>query len=178
MAGHAILSHGFDSSPQATKVSALAAVAESMGFTTERPDYSTCDTHGLVGSVAPRMDLLRDRMRASGGAPILVGSSLGAFVSGLVSLDAPCAGLFLMASPAAIPGYPSVFAVTPGVPCLLIHGFDDDVCLPDAIAAFARRAHVPTLLLPDGHRLANHVDVIAAQFRLFLERLSGERPPA
>jgi len=33
-----VLSHGSGSSPQATKVSALAALAEARGWTTQRPD--------------------------------------------------------------------------------------------------------------------------------------------
>ena len=37
--GHVILSHGLESGPEATKVSALAKVAEQLGWTHERPDY-------------------------------------------------------------------------------------------------------------------------------------------
>ncbi|MEO5962924.1 MAG: hypothetical protein ABIP87_05760, partial [Thermomonas sp.] len=54
MKGHCILSHGFESGPDATKVTALADVAERHGWTHERPDYSDLDamsevsTHGDV----------------------------------------------------------------------------------------------------------------------------------
>ena len=43
MKGHCILSHGFESGPDATKVSALAEVAERMGYSHERPDYTDLD---------------------------------------------------------------------------------------------------------------------------------------
>jgi len=104
MAGHVILSHGSDSGPGATKVSALARVAEALGWTTERPDYADCDARGLAGSVTPRVERLRGRMRASAMAPVLAGSSMGAFASGLASVEGACAGLFLLALPTVIPG--------------------------------------------------------------------------
>ena len=39
MRGQIILSHGSDSGPDATKVSVLAALAETLGWRTQRPDY-------------------------------------------------------------------------------------------------------------------------------------------
>ncbi|HTH67720.1 MAG TPA: alpha/beta hydrolase, partial [Rhodanobacter sp.] len=59
MRGQVILSHGSDSSPDATKVSALAALAESLGWRTQRPDYDSDDARGHAGSVAPRIARLR-----------------------------------------------------------------------------------------------------------------------
>src|SRR5258707_1232324 len=38
-----ILSHGLESGPEATKVTALAKVAESLGFRSVRPDYRDLD---------------------------------------------------------------------------------------------------------------------------------------
>lgn len=173
MPGHVILSHGSDSGPAATKVSALAGVAEALGWSTERPDYRDCDAHGFAGSVTPRIERLIERMRASATPPVLVGSSMGAFVSGLASLEAPCAGLFLLALPTGIPDYLATFDMARSVPSMLIHGFEDDVCPADAPLAFARQRGMPTLLLADGHRLADHVDAVMAQFRLFLERVAA-----
>ncbi len=173
MPGHVILSHGSDSGPGATKVSALARVAEALGWTTERPDYGDCDAQGLAASVTPRIERLRERMRSSVTPPVLAGSSMGAFASGLASLEAPCAGLFLLALPPRIPGCLSTFDMAHDVPCMLVHGFEDEVCPPGAALAFARQRGMPTLMLPDGHRLAGHVDTVQAQFRLFLERLDA-----
>ncbi|MGN6093349.1 MAG: alpha/beta hydrolase, partial [Luteibacter jiangsuensis] len=103
MRGHIILSHGSDSGPDATKVSALAALAESLGWSTVRPDYREHDLHGYAGSIDPRLAVLGEAIAASPVPPVLVGSSMGAFVSGLASLDAPVAGLFLLALPTRIP---------------------------------------------------------------------------
>ena len=43
MRGHCILSHGFESGPDATKVTALAEAAEKLGWSCERPDYTDLD---------------------------------------------------------------------------------------------------------------------------------------
>ena len=173
MRGQIILSHGSLSSPDATKVSALAALAESLGWNTQRPDYRDDDALGHGASVVPRLERLRAAMRATEGPAVLVGSSMGAFVSGLASLELPVAGLFLLATPEAIPGCEAAFDLRMDVPTLLIHGWRDELCPLDDLYASAGRRQLPLLVLDDDHRLSASVDVVAAQFRLFLERLAA-----
>ncbi len=173
MRGQIILSHGSNSSPDATKVSVLAALAESLGWATQRPDYRDDDARGHAGSVAPRVARLRATIEALATPPLLVGSSMGAFVSALVSLDVPVAGLLLLATPSAIPDYPRALDMRRGVPTLLIHGWRDEVCPVAGAQKFAARCHLPLLLLDDEHRLSASVDVIAAQFHLFLDQLAN-----
>ncbi|MFA7443755.1 MAG: hypothetical protein WCZ65_10375, partial [Lysobacteraceae bacterium] len=81
MRGHAILSHGLESGPLATKVSALARVAESLGWSTERPDYRDIDASRDVREVDARLDRLRQRCLAAPRPLVLAGSSMGAFIS-------------------------------------------------------------------------------------------------
>src|ERR1700685_1578116 len=91
-----ILSHGLESGPDATKVSALAAVAEPLGFRSVRPDYRDLDAPRDVRRRAERV--ARIKQYAPPGTPlILAGSSLGAFTSALASLELNCVGLFLIA---------------------------------------------------------------------------------
>jgi predicted alpha/beta-hydrolase family hydrolase len=171
MPGHVILSHGSDTGPDATKVSVLAKVAESMGWTTERPDYREDDKLGHAASIEPRIARLHQRIVASATPPVLVGSSMGAFVSGLASLEVPVAGLFLLAAPALIPGSDLAFDVRLDVPTLMIHGWHDDVCPLDEIYEFAGRRELPLLILDDDHRLSAHIDAISKHFSFFLEQL-------
>ncbi|MHB1058915.1 MAG: alpha/beta fold hydrolase [Rhodanobacter sp.] len=173
MRGQIILSHGSDSSPDATKVSALAALAESLGWRTQRPDYGTDDSRGHAASVAPRIARLRATVEAMDAPPLLVGSSMGAFVSGLVSLDVPVAGLLLLATPSEIPGYARAFDLRPQVPTVLIHGWRDEVCPLAGMHAFAATHRLPLLLVDDDHRLASSMDMIATQFRYMLDRLAA-----
>ena len=173
MRGQIILSHGSLSSPDATKVSALAALAESLGWNTQRPDYRDDDALGHGASVVPRLERLRAAMRATEGPAVLVGSSMGAFVSGLASLELPVAGLFLLATPERIPGYHAAFDLRAEVPTLMLHGWRDETCPVEGVLAFAGERKLPLLLLDDDHRLSTSVDAVAAQFRLFLERLAA-----
>jgi len=172
MPGHVILSHGSDTGPDATKVSVLAKVAESMGWTSERPDYREDDKLGHAESIEPRIARLHQRIAASAAPPVLVGSSMGAFVSGLASLEVPVAGLFLLAAPALIPGSDLAFDVRLDVPTLMIHGWRDDVCPLDEIYEFAGRRELPLLILDDDHRLSAHIDAISKHFGFFLEQLA------
>jgi predicted alpha/beta-hydrolase family hydrolase len=172
MRGQIILSHGSGAGPDATKVSALAALAESLGWRTQRPDYATDDARGHAGSVAPRIARLRATIEALQAPPLLVGSSMGAFVSGLVSLDVPVAGLLLLATPSEIPGYARKFDLRADVPTCLVHGWRDETCPLAGVQAFAAKRRLPLLVLDDDHRLSASMDAIAAQFRVMLDRLA------
>jgi len=172
MRGQIILSHGLNSEPNATKVSALAAQAEAQGWQTQRPDYRDDDARGHDGCVAPRIARLRATIEALPTPPLLVGSSMGAFVSGLASLDVPVLGLLLLATPSEIPGYARAFDLRHGVPTMLIHGWRDDVCPPEGMLAFAGKHRLPLLMLDDDHRLGANMDVISARFQSLLDQLA------
>ena len=173
MPGQVILSHGSDSGPDATKVSALARVAEALGWSTQRPDYRADDAAGYAGSVSARVARLVDAMRHASPPLVLAGSSMGAFVSGLASMDVECDGLFLIALPTAIPECPRRFDLRPGIETMLVHGYRDELCPVDDALAFARARAIPALMLDGDHRLSNHVAMIERQFRLFLESVAG-----
>src|SRR5690349_3532831 len=105
MSGTVILSHGLESGPDATKVTAMAVAAERLGWRTLRPDYRDLDTaHGLPGA-EHRLARLLDAARAVDGPLVLAGSSFGAFISGLASLQVEVRGLFLLALPLQLPGF-------------------------------------------------------------------------
>lgn len=155
MSGTVILSHGSNSGPDATKVSALAKVAESLGWNALRPDFRDDDAKGEAASVQPRIDKTVALMRDAPRPLWLVGSSMGAFTSGLASLVAPCDGLLLVALPMAIPDFPHPFGMLRGVPAMLIHGYHDTLC-PVATAQRSRsRAVSPRCCCPTGIAWSN-----------------------
>ena len=171
--GHCILSHGFESGPDATKVTALAAAAERAGWTHERPDYTDLDARRAVsdvGDVPARVQRLLDLARAAAarGPLVLAGSSLGAYVSGLVSLQVPVAGLFLMAPPVRMGQAHPLDAAR--VPTSILHGWDDELIPAADVVAWAQPRRARLLLVDDGHRLSSHVDASAA---LFADLLAG-----
>lgn len=171
--GHCILSHGFESGPDATKVTALAAAAERAGWTHERPDYTDLDARRAVsevGDVPARVQRLLERARAAAarGPLVLAGSSLGAYVSGLVSLQVPVAGLFLMAPPVRMGQAHPLDAAA--VPISILHGWGDELIPAADVVAWAQPRRARLLLVDDGHRLSSHVDASAA---LFADLLAG-----
>lgn len=174
MRGHCILSHGFESGPDATKVTALAEVATRLGFSHERPDYTDLDAlrdAGALGDVAARLDRLRQRIRAAPAtAPIvLAGSSLGAWISGRASLELPVAGLFLMAPPIRLNASHPLDAAH--VPMSIIHGWYDELIPAEDVVGWARARGARLLLVDDGHRLSAHVESSAEAFASFLRAL-------
>lgn len=165
-----ILSHGLHSSPDATKVSALSAIAEPLGFSSVRPDYRDLDASGDVRRIDERIARLVEH--APTDAPvILAGSSMGAFISGLASLQLNCVGLFLMALPLAIPGYARRFEAKQ-VPTALVHGWSDELCPVDDAIAFARARGDEIMLVRDDHRLSEHVYFVAENFARFLRQFA------
>lgn len=166
MKGTVILSHGLESGPQATKVSALAEAALALGWAEVRPDYRDIDARRDPRALDARI------ARALAHAPpdgrvVFAGSSMGAFVSGPASVERGCAGLFLLALPTGIPGYPHPFSAAPA-PIALVHGWRDEICPVDAVIDFARERAATLHLVDDDHRLGAHVDYCAELFRRFL----------
>lgn len=170
MRGHVILSHGLDSSPEAIKVSALAKAAEALGWTTERPDYSDIDARGSIREVSARLERLIDRASAAPKPLVLAGSSMGAFISALATLEVECVGLFLIAPPVVLEDFPQSLDAEL-MPTTVIHGWDDELIPAGDVVRWAQVRNDRLILLDDGHRLANHVDFCAEEFGRFLASL-------
>jgi len=172
--GHCILSHGFESGPHATKVTALAAAAERLGWSHERPDYTHCDGCRHVSEVgdveARQLQLLAlAREAAQRGPLVLAGSSLGAYISARVSLEVPVVALFLMAPPVMMGPLPELDAAS--VPTSIIHGWDDELIPAQRVIDWAHPRRARLLLVDDVHRLADHVQASAEAFAQLLGSL-------
>lgn len=174
MKGHCILSHGFESGPDATKVTALAEAAERLGWSHERPDYTDLDAKreaGELGDVPARLQRLVGLARdaASRGPLVLAGSSLGAWISGAASLQVPVRGLFLMAPPIAMHGAFPLDAAR--VPTSIVHGWHDELIPAAEVVDWARARDARLLLVDDSHRLSDHVAASAEAFAQLLASL-------
>ncbi len=166
MKGTIILSHGLESGPDATKVTALARVAEELGWASIRPDYRDLDVSRDVAAITART------ARAVAAAPatgrvIFAGSSMGAFISGFASKQRECAALYLMALPVGVEGYDFDYKAAI-VPTVLVHGWRDELCPVNAVIEFARERGDTLHLVDDDHRLGEHVDYCAEAFRHLL----------
>lgn len=181
MRGHCILSHGFESGPDATKVTALADVAERCGWSHERPDYGDLDAKreiSTVGDVSARLERLRALAAAAAarGPLVLGGSSLGAYISARIALELsdrglPVKALFLMAPPLTMGPLPALDA--PQVPISILHGWGDELIPAMAVAEWAQARRARLLLVDDHHRLSANVHTSAEAFASLLSGLAA-----
>lgn len=159
-----ILSHGMESGPGATKVTALAARCAARGVAALRPDYRDLPTWRA------RVEHLLATLDTQTGPVALMGSSIGAYISALVSLQRPIAGLFLLAPPIeAPPMLPALQAAA--VPTWIVHGWRDELIAPAHVVAFAERQRARLLLIDGDHRLEGHVPALEREFDGFLDLL-------
>ena len=167
-----VFSHGKESGPFGSKIQRLMAVAEELGLRTASIDYRDCAT------ADERVALLNEhlnRLEVPLSQVVLVGSSMGGYISTVVANEQSVAGLFLMA-PAlwmdseeyAIQSYcPKTTHVE------IVHGMFDDIVPYENSIRFARE-HDGTILhlVPDDHRLKASHEFLACQFRRFLDDIS------
>lgn len=174
--GHCILSHGFESGADATKVTALAEAAERLGWTHERPDYTGFDARREISSLgdvearqAHLLALAKDA--AQRGPLVLAGSSLGAYISARVSLEVPIKGLFLMAPALRMGRLADLDAAA--VPTSILHGWNDELIPVQAVVDWAHARRARLLLVDDRHRLSDHVEASAHAFAQLLDGLQN-----
>jgi alpha/beta superfamily hydrolase len=169
--GHVIISHGLQSSPEATKATAIAKVAQSLGWTTEIPDYRDLDATSELGDVLSRIERLRRAVAGSRTPLVLAGSSMGAFISARVSLAVDVQGLFLMAPPTQLKGY-DIRLEAAAVPTCIVHGWHDELIPASEVVRWAQARSDHLVLVNDSHRLADHVDFCAQEFGRFVQGLA------
>lgn len=169
---HVWFAHGQEGLPWGRKIKVLAATARERGFHVESPDYRG------IASPDARVARLLDLNPNPPGRLVLVGSSMGAYLSLAASSRLKPDGLFLLAPALGLPGY----AVTDPAPharsAALVHGWRDDVVPLENVIHFAARHRLALHLVDDGHRLLEALGEIESLFARFLERiLTGEEPP-
>jgi len=172
--GHCILAHGFESGPDAIKVAALAEVAQRLGWSHERPDFTDLDARREVsqlGDVPARLQRLLALTQAAAqrGPVVLAGSSLGAYIAAQVSLQVPVRGLFLMVPPTRMGWMPALDAAP--VPISIVHAWHDELIPAAEVIAWAQARAARLLLVDDMHRLGGHVETAARAFAELLETL-------
>ena len=156
-----LFSHGQESGPWGTKITALAQDARDAGLEADSIDYRGMPDPG------ERSAKLAARMRDSSEEILLVGSSMGGYVAVAAAQQQPAAGLFLMAPALAVPGWPPL-EKTVSAPALVIHGWEDDIVPLQWSIDFARVNKARLHLLHAGHSLTEALEEIRALFRLFL----------
>lgn len=160
-----VFSHGKESGPWGSKIRRLADAATSLGFEVESLDYTGIDDPDA------RVPLLVKRLANEIKPVVLVGSSMGGYVSTVVAMRRPVSGLFLLAPALYMPGY-EVQDYTPMLcPIAVVHGWCDDVIPWNHSVRFAESHRADLHLLDGDHRLNDCLDPVEHLWREFLQNL-------
>ncbi len=159
---YVVFSHGQESGPWGRKISALAEVARSEGYEAHSVDYRGID--------APRARVAKlvDFCKELAGDLVLVGSSMGGYVSVASASLLHARGVFLMAPALYVDGLPELRAGVLDCPTTIVHGWRDDIIPFDHSVRFAQAYHAALHVLESDHRLHNQVRVIQYLFEYFL----------
>jgi pimeloyl-ACP methyl ester carboxylesterase len=166
---YVVFSHGKDSGPWGTKITALAETARSEGYQVESVDYRGVD------SPAERVTRLADFCSSLHGDLVLVGSSLGGYVSVAAAATLHARGVFLMAPALYLPGIPELRPRVLDCPATVVHGWRDDIVPYEDSVRFARDYRAQLHLLDSDHQLHDQLRLIKYLFEYFLIAL--DLPP-
>jgi alpha-beta hydrolase superfamily lysophospholipase len=167
---YVVFSHGQESGPWGTKISALATAAGQEGYEVESVDYRGID------DPRARVVKLVDSCSQLSGDLVLCGSSLGGFVSMAAAANLHAIGVFLMAPALKLPGLALNYAPRAACPVTIVHGWRDDVVPVEHSIEFAREHGCALHLLESDHRLRDQLRTITFLFEYFL--ISLDMPQA
>lgn len=161
--------HGKESGPWGTKITHLAAIARESGFEVISPDYSqTPDPNRRVAQLiqlGPRANPL-----------VLVGSSMGAYVSAMASAELKPQALFLMAPALYFDGFAQEPTDIPRL-CTVVHGWGDEIVPLERALRFAARHRAELVVLDADHGLSQSLDRLGLLFQDLLRRsLQASQP--
>ena len=167
---YVVFSHGKDSEPWGRKIAELAETARSEGFHVESVDYRGID------SVRGRLEALHCACQKLPGDLVLVGSSLGGYLSVASAAQLHARAVFLMAPALYHDDLPPLKPGTLDCPATIVHGWNDEVVPVDGSIRFAREHGSQLLLLPGDHRLHEQLPTIRFLFEQFLITIDFKRP--
>jgi pimeloyl-ACP methyl ester carboxylesterase len=160
--------HGKESGPWGSKIRHLAECARNLGWEVESPDFTDLPDHPDA-----RVDRLVTLLNSESTPAVLVGTSMGGYVSLVASSKVPVAGLFLLAPALYLPGYQVQDFGQLQCPIELVHGWSDDIVPPEHSIRFARETGSTLHLIDDDHRLSSNLDVLGEFFTSFLKKMDG-----
>jgi pimeloyl-ACP methyl ester carboxylesterase len=140
----------------------MAAVVQALGLRAESMDY-----RGIDGPRARVQKLIEFGMQLKD-PMVLVGSSLGGYVSAAAAGRVGARGLFLLAPAFYMPGFEAHTPQEVAVPTAIVHGWYDDVVPVENSIRWARERQAALHILNSGHRLEDQIEAISILLREFL----------
>lgn len=156
-------SHGKESGPWGSKIRRLAELAREQGLSVDSIDYTRCP------DPEARVECLLNVLSRSPDEPtLLVGSSMGGYVSVRASEQTRVRAMFLLAPALYMEGYAGQTHTPLADRIEIVHGWSDDVIPPEHSIRFAREHQASLHLIPGDHRLNTSLPAIEPLFQRFL----------
>lgn len=159
-------SHGKESGPWGRKITQLAEIAKKHGYQVESIDYTQFENPDS------RVTLLANNIKSDDENVILVGSSMGGYVSLAVAENFRVKGMFLLAPALFIPGYEMEEFQPKCEHIEIVHGWSDEVIPPENSIKFARDHNSRLHLIEGDHGLTGSLGVIETLFSNFISYIS------
>ena len=160
-----IFSHGKESGPWGTKIKRLANVAKRLNCSVESIDYQGIqDADDRVEKLVSHIKELQEDF-------VLVGSSMGGYVSLVAASQVKPLGVFLLAPALYMPGYESKdYALQQSNVCI-VHAWEDEIIPWKNVFKYAERTQCELHLVHSDHRLISVLDKIEDYFSVYLQQL-------
>lgn len=163
-----LFAHGKESGPWGSKIQYLASIAERFGAHVLSPDYSDlADPDARVTRLLTLPLPEHDRL-------VLVGSSMGGYISTVTSQTMKPDALFLMAPAFYMPGYADQDPAPGTDNICIVFGWHDDVIPVEHGFRFARTYAADLHILASDHRLKNVLPAVGALFTRLLEKIRSD----
>ena len=160
--------HGKESGPNGYKIQHLSKIATKYNIKSVRPDYSyTFDPDVRVEKLLSIYNVPQNNL-------ILVGSSMGGYVSAAASEKLKPVGMFLMAPAFYMQNYKQQEPVPYSENVWIIHGFNDEVVPYENSVKYAEKFGCSLYLLNSEHTLNDSIIRIGNLFDLFLNEIIGD----
>lgn len=165
--GTVVFSHGKESGPWGSKITAMATTARELGVAVESVDY-----RGLDDPSARVLKLTAVALKLKEPV-VLVGSSMGGHVSAAAASRLGARGLFLLAPAFYMPGYEEYTPQDVACPTAIVHGWHDLIVPVENSIRWAREHQAALHLLNSDHRLEDQIEAICRLLRAFLLALGS-----
>jgi pimeloyl-ACP methyl ester carboxylesterase len=160
--GTVVFSHGKESGPWGSKITAMAAVVRDLPAAVESVDYRGLD------DPADRVSKLIEAGAQLKEPMVLVGSSMGGHVSAAAAATLKPRGLFLLAPAFYMAGYEQYTPQDVACPTVIVHGWHDVIVPVENSIRWAREHQAALHLLNSDHRLEDRIEAICGLLRAFL----------
>ena len=160
--GTVVFSHGKESGPWGSKITAMAAVVRDLPAAVESVDYRGLD------DPADRVSKLIEAGAQLKEPMVLVGSSMGGHVSAAAAATLKPRGLFLLAPAFYMAGYEQYTPQDVVCPTVIVHGWHDVIVPVENSIRWAREHQAALHLLNSDHRLEDRIEAICGLLRAFL----------